>query len=175
MLIDVKIENNEGLVVLCGPTTTGKTGIARRILKKYEGTNGEFITCDDIDYKNVQKSKHEYTFLKHSLKKIKCAIEEKKFIVIKSDIVTEAELYTLLAALRMLGYKGSITLIMMDIDEETHIKYLINRKRAGKPTLKELKRQRKVFYEQILPNQDFDYLTDMYIIGDPNSVKIRFV
>ncbi len=177
MEIDVKVKKNEGLVILCGPTTTGKTGIARRILKQYKGSNGELISYEGFSDKKDKKAneKREFEFLKNTSAQIRKSIEARNFTVLKTTIVTDAELYSLLTAVRILGYTGKITLIMIDLDEETHINYLRNRKRGGKPSLKELKKQRRLFYEQILPNLDFDRLADRYVVKDPNDVIIKFV
>lgn len=71
MEIDVNVKKNEGLVILCGPTTTGKTGIARRILKQYKGSNGELISYEGFSDKKTKKAneKREFEFLKlHQLK-----------------------------------------------------------------------------------------------------------
>lgn len=177
MEIDVNVKKNEGLVILCGPTTTGKTGIARRILKQYKGSNGELISYESSYSKKNKKAneKHEFEFFKKASPKIKKSIEAKNFTVLKTTIVTDVELYALLTSVRILGYTGKITLIMIDLDEETHINYLRNRKRGVKPSVKELKKQRKLFYEQIMPNLDFNRLANKYVVKDPNDVTIKFV
>ncbi|MBP3502964.1 MAG: AAA family ATPase [Clostridia bacterium] len=173
MQINVNLEYG-GLIIFCGPSTTGKTGMARRILKKYKGSIVEFISDEDFPKKKQNKTK-EYPFLQNASSRIQRAIETSKFTILKTTIVTEAELYSLITAIRLMGYKGKITLIMIDLDEEKHLEYLKHRRRDGKPSEKELKNQRRVFYQQIIPNEDFSKLTDRYIVKDPNDVIIKFV
>lgn len=177
MEIDVILESNKGLVIICGPTTTGKTGIARKILANYEGNNGEFISYSDIwkkVNKNQNKVKREIEFSKKISTTLRNAIERKNFIVLETTILADTELYSLLTAVRILGFSKKITLILIDLDEETHINYLNNRKKGVKPTMKELKKQRKIFLEKILPNKEFDKMTNKYVINNPNDVVIKF-
>ena len=164
-----------GVVIICGPTTTGKSGVASRICKqcKKNSIKFELISYDDISCSKRKVVDRIFKF-QTEIKKAIANLGERSLIVIEVPFVQNEQLSSLMAAVRILGGpKLQITLLEMNLNFELHINFWKNRVRGEKPSLRALKKERALF-EKVLETKEYAHFAYVYVLNEPN-VECRFI
>ena len=93
-----------GVVIICGPTTTGKSSVANRICKqcKKNSIKFELISYDDISFSKRKVVDRIFKF-QTEIKKAIANLGERSLIVIEVPFVQNEQLSSLMAAVRILG------------------------------------------------------------------------
>lgn len=166
----IKIPKGKAIIIICGPTSCGKSSIAYNILKK---RNGEYISYEKIRKsipRKMSKEKQILMFTKIFSTTIEKAVMNKEFVVIETPFIEDGQLSGLIVSLRIYGYRDKITLLKIFLPEEIHIDFL-KKKHNPKPNKKVMMRERNVFEKEILAK---DYSknggVNEFTISDVNNV-----
>jgi len=174
------------LVVIVGPSTTGKTTLAKKISSEFKGKS-IIISHDDVVNKinkNQPQDKIDMQFRLLLIEQIKDAIndESNKLIILDTLNIGYQSLLAFLCIIKAICYSNEITLFKTDLPFNLHEKYIRERaKKDSKTDLKTILAQRKFYYSNdgslkaSFSNQYHDYLVDdEYIITNPEAITIQF-
>ncbi len=169
----VQIPSGKAIIIICGPTTCGKSSIARRLLKV---RNGKYISYERIRNsipKKMGKEKQVLAITKMFAQAIEKAVMSEQYVVIETPFIEEGQLSGLIVSLRIYGYKTDITLIKVNLPENLHLDYW-QRKHNPKPNKKVILQERATFEKGILVT-DYSKFggVNEFTITNPNAVKYK--
>lgn len=171
----VEIHNEKGIVIICGPTSCGKTSTARRLLRLHRG-KGKYISYEKLKNsvpKKLGKEKQIVTFSKILAKEIEKVVANEKFAIIETPVIEEQQMFALIVAIKIYGFKDNITILKFNLPEERHLDYWA-RQRNSKPNKKVILQERALFKKEILEKNYKQDGVSVYTITDPNDVKFLF-
>lgn len=171
----VQIPSEKAIVIICGPTTCGKSSIARNILKRCGGKYISYEKIAEAVPKRMPKEKQMLATTKYFAQKIENAVLNEKFAVIETPFIENGQLFGVIVSLRIFGYTNQIVVIKVNLSEELHIDYW-QRKHNLKPSKKEILLERATFQKEILAT-DYNKNGNVkeYVISDPNNVSYEMV
>lgn len=170
--------NEDGAVLIVGPTCSGKTALAHQILLKHQkagNNNGIIISHDEILKKinqNQSQGEIDAQFKTRYINEISDAVKSKKFIILDAINITVPALVAVIGVLQIVGC-NNITILKMNIKDDIQKRFL--KTKTIKPTASILKYQKEVYKHGGSLNFDFcDLVNAQYIIEDPNQIQILF-
>ena len=169
----VQIPSGKAIIIICGPTTCGKSSIARRLLKV---RNGKYISYERIGNSispKMGEEKYVLATTKMFAQEIEKAVMSEQYVVIETPFVEEGQLSGLIVSLRIYGYNGDITLIEVNLPKNIHLDYW-QRKHNPKPNKKVLLQERAIFEKEILAtDHSKGGGVNEIRITNPNAVKYK--
>lgn len=175
--MDINIENR--LVVICGPTTSGKTTLTNRIKKEFSG-NCKIIAHDDIISrlpKFINEKAQSQMFMNILLQELYKALDDESIdlIVLESIIyLMDQQLMLLLDTLEDMDYCDRVTLIKMHIPIELQIEYCQRRKKLekGAPTMDVIANQDAMFYSPYGTLNRRYHNCDEFVVENPEELTL---
>ncbi len=182
----MKLEINNRICIILGPTTSGKTTLARRLKKEFKGKS-VIISHDDIC--NSMSIKRRFAnggieFKKKYFLTIKEAIEDinNDLIIIDSVNIESKNFLSFIMLINTLIPDERLTVIKMNVDIETRKKFSKDRiKKMRHSDKKMIKLYLNAFFEQdkIYKSENGSLNTSMsyideFIITNPIDLEIEF-
>ncbi len=182
------LQIQDGMVFICGPSTTGKTTLARRIFQEAPYRDKIIISHDDVllEFINEHKLPKEQfvqglsptddeQFRTKLMDIVKTALESRKFVVYEGcycDTVTPTGLITMLP---LIGLDRPLTLLKMWPSTELHHQLIHGRFKDCIVDVQRIKHQRVIFESVIEPRYyaKFEYVHE-YTIEDPRDITLNF-
>lgn len=157
------------VVIVTGPVSTGKSSLCRKMVERYKGT------CRVITMKraNPQIAATIDDVLKAN-ELIREGIMSKRFVIVKTQNMSYEAIVSLIACVRVMGYKDKITLIKLNLSEELHIDYWRRNRKQSKISLKKLKKERKDFNKIVEASDFIDANIICVEINDPEDIAFEF-
>lgn len=174
----LKIQN--GLVIVCGPVTTGKTDLATRILGECPLRNKRLIEFPEILLDKAAGGRRigdvGLVARLKVLQDIHQAYKDSFFAVCDGCYLNESEMNSFLYGLRAIRMYYPITLIKMSPNPELRNRYLTER--ANEAVTSELVQKQDEEFKEILAHNfcnHASWVRNEYLIKDPDEVEIRFL
>lgn len=176
---------NNRVILIIGPTTSGKSTIAKRIQEQFD-EKSILISHDGILMevnKNQTQSEIDFEFRIRYITKIKEAVQnqENRLIIIDAVCLQSKNVLAILSTLKMSGLQDSVTLLKTNLPLELHL--LFGKQRNDQQFREQTTREK--LYSTILNQvgayrgplgslgQEFPY-TDEFIIQDPRKVEFTY-
>lgn len=147
----VKIEGR--VVIITGPKSTGKSRMCERLSQCYSNKGeSSIITFHHVRHDNLTGLEEIF---KTQRQIEECLQTDGKLAIINTDDVVYEALKGLLVALKVMGYKGKITILKTDLSEELHHDYWQRSRNRSRIKWSRIKKER-VAFEKILNDDKFD-------------------
>lgn len=185
MQIDIK----NRIVIITGPSTSGKTTLAKKI-KEMSPVNTVIIAHDDIaaiiDQNKTEEEKNE-DFWAILIEKIGESLEdfENKLVVFDVLGIEDVYIYSLLQMIELVSsYYDDVTMIKMNLPVDKHLEFAKSRIDSD-PNVKLYYRNLEEYWRAIILQRayyessegslksDF-FVCCEYVISDPEDVQIKF-
>lgn len=184
------IQIQDGLVVVCGPTASGKTTLAKRIIEESPYRNKILLSVDAEARKFLHEAGLPEEMMRTGLDKatnalfhdwlverMASAFSSDSFIVYEGVCNRDNKMWWSLRLFPLDGFCRPITLIKVFPDLELHTKFMKSRRRSKFPVSpQELLLQRAMF--QSLAEEplfaDCDWIRE-YLITDPTQIRLDFM
>ena len=181
----MNIPINHRVVLIIGPTTSGKSTMAQKIVKGFSGTsvivshNDILLTVDQNQPQNVI----DLEFRKRYLNQIQEAVsnKENQLVVIDSFNIGKQNVEAILIFLQLLGYQDKVTLLKANLPFSLHLDFCVKRndKQFRNSTT------RSQLYFTMLSQNEFYHGsygslyetfpgTEEYMIKDPRDVEFVY-
>lgn len=165
---NVKIVGRIGIVT--GPVSTGKNSFCRKIVEQYGKKTCRVITMKRADPNNAASIDNVLM----ANEKIREGISSNILVIVRTEGLTYEHLVSLIASIRVMGYKEKITLIKLNLPEDLHMDYWRRNRKQAKISLKRLKKERAEF-KKIAANDDFyDSNVICVEVNDPEDILFEF-
>lgn len=184
----LQIQN--GMVFICGPTSAGKTTLARRILAEAPYPDKALVSHDEM--LEVYLKAHDYPlevavttglegeddeeFKATVFRAVRDALNQRKFVIFEGVYEDAARLSTLLDLLPAWGLKRPLTLIKLWPSLPQQTEFIMRRYRDIAVNLDAIIAQRENFKEIMQPNafsKNREWIKE-YTIIDPRSIVLEF-
>lgn len=170
-MIQVKTVKVMGrVVIITGPVSTGKSSLSYKMMKSYNKGSSVVIPFGRANPNNIAMLE---AVLK-AQKEIQESVLGGIFTIINTHGVTYENLLALVVALRVMGYKDTITIVKLNLPEKLHLDYWNRNRNRDEISLKKLKRER-VMFEKILGDSTMGDSNVVSIeVNDPEHVAYKF-
>lgn len=183
------LQIQDGLVLICGPTTSGKTTLAKRIIREAPYQDKLLVSHDDalrefIKERGYPEEKYysgldkddDFAFRSTVAKTISQALNEKKFVVHESVYCIPQNLAALLTFMPAWGLNRPLTLIKMWPSWQLHMVFISKCPNREMINPDAVQSQRCGFKEVIRPNHFAKHLECVkeYTIEDPREIVLDF-
>lgn len=177
----MNININNRLVLIVGPSTTGKTTLSKRI-KKEANVKSIIISHDEVlekINKNQSQEQLDLNFRLTLIKEIAEAINDNsnELIILDTVNVDSKALLAVLLIIRMLiNYTGGITLLKMNPPLELHKRYIFERAKTNssirfEPILSQVNHYNS---NQGSLYKSYDLADEEFIIQNPEDIVLDF-
>lgn len=175
---------NSRVVLIVGPTTSGKTTLAKRIKEEFPG-KAIIISHDDIAMnlnKNNSKEQSDFEHRMKMISSIQSALddEENQLIILDTLNIRREGVFAILMLIKLLGVDEEITLLKTNISLETHCSFFKNRndsllKMVSMNELLKTILEQRAFYEGESGSLNMHYQsTEEIVISNPEDVTFSF-
>ncbi len=184
----LKIQN--GMVIICGPSCSGKTTLAEKIFNqtpygnKILLSNDQMLRCyikkeklpaewffTGLDQKNQERFAYEFVIA------IRDALRARKFVVLEALYCDIEKLEKLLGFLPILGLDRPVTLIKLLLTEALHQEFVKRRPEVAADYLVEVHHIQRQGFEPIFKERLSETWQGMvdYAINDPRELAFDFL
>lgn len=175
----MEVNINNRIVLIIGPSTTGKTTLSKKINEESQ-VKSKIISHDGVlntINKNQSQEKIDMEFKLEFIKQISDAVKDSsnELIILDTLNIRTQGLMAILLTLKMLGDDG-ITLIKMHPTLDLHTKYIIQRAKRNKLVTPAAVLQQRKFFEsrEGSLNTRIDVVDDEFIIENPEDITLNF-
>lgn len=183
-MIPKNIQINNQIVLIIGPTTSGKTTLAHRIQKQYHASS-KIISQDDIlNQEDKSQNQESLDSILHqkmaSLIKDTVHDDKNQLIILDTLNIGMHSVSSLISTIKEIGYPGKFTLLKNHPSIELHRSFCETRNDSMAQSLtqagvKDVARGQRLYYESNHGSLKAHYpYSEEYIILDPTTVNFSF-
>ena len=167
-----------GTVVICGPTSTGKTTLAKRILREMPWQECELVSHDEVLGSvlrpGMTQSEIDKQFRLTCLSLLSDGIKRRVPVIYEGKYYEKERLYAFLTLLSIMDPVRPICLIKMATDAKMQREFAMNRS-GLKPTAKTVRIQNSLFEGVLETHYSEAPNIQEYVVTNPNDLKFRFL
>lgn len=173
----MKITIKYGTVVICGPTSTGKTTLSKRILDEMPWQGCELISHDEVLREvwrpNMPQPQIDMEFQTSCFDLLSSAMKRDAPIIYEGKYYEKERLYAFLLLLSMMDPMRPICLIKMATGAKMQRKFA--RQRSGpKPTAKDMHLQNYLFRGVLDTHYSESPNIQEFVVKNPEKLELVF-
>lgn len=183
------LQIQDGMVLICGPSTTGKSTLAKRIVNEAPYQDPVLVSHDEMIRKYLNEhgypqekfytglvGEEDYQFKVSVVKTVRDALKTRKFVIYESVYCNPENLTTLLTTMPVWGLNRPLTLIKMWPSFQLQMQFLNERPDHSRVDVNAIMSQRGGFKKVVAPQyfaKQAEWIKE-YTVDDPRKVKLEF-
>lgn len=183
------LQIQDGLILICGPSTSGKTTLAKRLFDEMPYRDKFLLSHDEFlknylkkkgrpmkDFYDGLKGESDSEFKTAIVTTIRDAFARHECVVYESLYCVPENLAQFLAIFPALGLKRPMTLIKLWVPQQLQMQFLKQRPDSRRVDIGALISQRQSFATCVESNYfagDIEWIKE-YVVNDPRDVRFDF-